>query len=422
MMSKLMADKSSRLARLVEERALSKMEEKKKQQENLVPYIPPYLPKECIYSILVQLPPEALQRLRFVCKPWYKMVNSSIFIDDHLRRAETVFIFLTRAVKGNLCPYSMPTIPQEKSNTFSVEENLFQSQSLPLFQRPQRQPMLEFYIQFMEIKNGKSKIREFNVTCLGKIRATCNGLILLDNKMNKGGLIVLNPVTKKLIALPLGTIYPPHSESFGLVLCNYTSEYKLIHLFEDEMRYIGCEILILGTRSWRMVDGPPFGLFSWLGCNPISAIGALHWIPDIDRSDYLVSMSTDDEKFHKTPLPKSCRSYDGIVEMGGLLSFMTHEETGQIDIWILRGLNGEDWIKQHSITVGCSMEMIPLYCSRVKGEVIFKDKDGSMYAYDFEHMKKVDIEKGFPINGCYLPHVNSLVSWQIEDKDLDVGY
>ncbi|XP_059631972.1 uncharacterized protein LOC132274665 [Cornus florida] len=189
------------------------------------------------------------------------------------------------------------------------------------------------------------------------------------------------------------------------------------------MRYIGCEIFVLGARSWRMVDGPPFGLFSWLGCNPVSAIGALHWIPRIDCSDYLVSMSTDDDKFHKTPLPKRSRTHDGIVEMGGLLSFMTHEDTSHIDIWILRGLNGQDWIKQHSITVGCSIKMTPLYCSRVKGEIIFMDKDGSLYAYDFESMKEVNMENGCPvlISYCY-PHVDSFASWQIEEKDLDVDY
>ncbi|XP_059630017.1 putative F-box protein At3g17490 [Cornus florida] len=385
------------------------MEEKKKQQENVVPQ----LPKECIHSILVRLPPESLQRLESVCKPWYKMVNSSFFIDAHLRRSETVLIFL--ALKRNLYPYSRTTIPRENSNTFSVEANIFQSQSLePPFQRLNVVRRSESYIQFMEIKDGKSKVRDFNVTCLGNIRATCNGLILLDNKMNRK-LVVLNPVTKKLIALPLGTICPPHKESYGLVLSNCTRECKLIHLFEDEMGYIGCEIFVLGTRSWRMVDGPPFGLFSWLGCNPVSAIGALHWIPDIDGSDYLVSMSTDDEKFHKTPLPKCSGTHDGIVEMGGLLSFMTHEETFHVDIWVLSGLNGEDWIKRHSITAGCSMEMIPLYCSRLEDEIIFKDKDGSLYAYDFERMKKVDLEKEFRIYGRYLPHVNSIVSWQIEE-------
>uniref|UniRef100_A0A5B6YQE0 F-box domain-containing protein n=1 Tax=Davidia involucrata TaxID=16924 RepID=A0A5B6YQE0_DAVIN len=410
MMAKLVADKTTGLVKLVEERALSRKEEekKKKQKENHVAY----LPKDCVANILVRLPLESLQRSRFVCKLWYKMVNSSIFIDAHLCRSETVLIFLTKG--------PMTSIPQEKPNTFSVEANLFQPQFLPLFLMD---PKSKYYIQFMEINDGKCKMGEFNATCLGNIRATCNGLILLDNKMKKGGVIVMNPVTRKLIALPVGTSFPPHNESYGLAFCNSTREYKLVHLFRDEMHYIGCEILILGTRSWRVVDGPYLGLFSWFGYNPVFAIGALHWVPDVDRSEYIVSMTMDNEKFHKIPLPKSSRSRDRIVEMGGLLCFVTHEETNQIDVWILRSLFGEDWIKQHTIKLGCLKNMVPLYCSRIMGEMIFKDKKGFLCAYDFQSqvMKTVEMEVGFPINGCHLPHVNSLVSWQIEQKGEDFG-
>ncbi|CDP16493.1 unnamed protein product [Coffea canephora] len=56
----------------------------------------------------------------------------------------------------------------------------------------------------MEIENGKMKIEEYNTTCLGTIRAAGGGLIVLDDKMKNGGLIVLNPVTKELTALPSG--------------------------------------------------------------------------------------------------------------------------------------------------------------------------------------------------------------------------
>ncbi|KAA8538764.1 hypothetical protein F0562_028341 [Nyssa sinensis] len=382
MMAKSMAEKSTGLVRLVEERALSKREEKKREQENFVPYIP----NACISNILVRLPLESLQRSKFVF------------------------------VKERFYPYSV-----EKPNTFSVEANVVQSQLELLFKRTFIDSRLKFYIQFMEIRDGKSKIGELNATCLGEIRATCNGLILLDNNLKKGGLIVTNPVTRKVTVLPLGTLYPPHDESYGLALCSSTKKYKVVHLFRDEMQYIGCEILILGTRSWKVVDGPSFGLMRWFGYKPVSAIGALHWVPDIDRSEYIISMEMENEKFHKIALPKSSRSYDGIVEMGGLLCFVIHEEH-QIDVWILRSLCGEDWTKQHSITVGYIIDIVPLYCSRIKGEMVFKDKDGSLYAYDFQLqvMKKVEMKKGFPIHGCYLPHVNSLVSWQTEEEGQDL--
>ncbi|GFZ05998.1 hypothetical protein Acr_18g0001680 [Actinidia rufa] len=409
-----MADKSTSLLRVVQERAILKKEaeeEKKKQQENLIPY----LPRDCISNILVRLPLESLQRSRLVCKPWYKTVNSPIFIDAHLSRSENVLIFLNKLTKETFHPFSTASIPQEKPNTFSIEARLFQLDAVPIFQQPLLDQRSKYQIQFMEIRDGKSKMGCFNATCLGQIRASCNGLILLENKLKKGRLVVLNPVTRKLISLPLGTLYEPHDESYGLVLCNYTSKYKLVHLFRDEMQYIGCEILIIGARSWKVVDGPSFGLFSWFGYNPISAIGALHWVPHVDRSEYIVSMTVDDEKFHKKWLPKISRTGDAIVEMGGLLCFVSHEGADRIDLWVLRSLCGEEWAKQYSITVGCMMYMVPLCCSRISGEMIFQSsKDSSLYAYDFqfEDMKTVETEEGcIPLNDCYLPHVNSLVSW-----------
>ncbi|CAK9168321.1 unnamed protein product [Ilex paraguariensis] len=423
MMSKSMAVRSATLLRLVEQRALSRKEleeEKKKEQESLIPY----LPEPLISKILVRLPLESLPRSRFVCKPWYKIVNDPVFINDYLGRSETVLVFLSPVLGEPLHPYFRTSIPNEKPNTFSVEAKLFQLQSIPLFCQPLMNPGSKFYIKFMEIKDGKSRIGDFNATCLGNIRATCNGLILLDNTMKKGGLVVMNPVTRELTGLPLGTLFSSHDESFGLAFCNSTSGYKLVHLFRDELRYIGCEILNLGMRSWRMVDGPSFGLFGWFGFEPVSALGALHWIPHIDHSEYIVSMEINEEKFHNISLPKSCRSNDRIVDIGGRLCFMTREEMNQIDMWMLGNLSGENWTKEYTIMVGCITDMIPLYCSRINREMIFKDKDGSLYAYDFhlEIMRKVEIKnRCFPVHGFCLPHVNSLVSWRIQEDGEDAG-
>lgn len=421
MMSKPMAEESTAFLRLVEERALSKKqleEEKKKQILNLVV---PYLPKDCISNILVRLPIESLHRSRFVCKPWHKIVNTRTFIDTHLHRAENVFIFLDSHQYFHR--FSSKSLPKEKPNTFSLEAKLFQRQNVHVFNQPDISPSSKFHLKYMEIKDGKSKIGEFNATCLGRIRATCNGLILLDNKMKKGGLIVMNPVTKEFDPLPLGSIYPSHDESYGLAFCESAREYKVVHLFRDEMQFVGCEILKLGTRYWIPVDGPSFGLFNWFGYDPVFAIGGLHWSPEIDHYDYIVSMGVDDEKFIKIPLPKNTRYNERIIEMGGFLCYVAHEEMNQIDVWILKNLSADNWTKNYTITVGCIRDMVPLYCSRFNGEMVLKDKDGTLYSYDFELqvMRRVDIGKGcFYADGCFFPHVNSLVSWQTEEKGQDI--
>ncbi|GMY29314.1 putative F-box/LRR-repeat/kelch-repeat protein At1g11620 [Fagus crenata] len=418
-MAKPMGNKMASLLRLVEERALSK-EEKKKQQEALVPY----LHKDFISNILIRLPLDALQRSRFVCKPWYTIINSPIFIDAHLRQSESVLIFLSSIRQDNLYPFSLPSIPSEKPNTVSVEAKFLQSESVPILSQPNTNPTLKFFIQFLEINDGKSKIGEYNLSCMGNLRATCNGLILLDNKLKKGGLIVVNPVTRKWISLPPGTLCPPRKEAYGFAFISATGEYKVVHLFRDDLGFISCEILILDTRIWRGVNGPSFGLLRWFGYMPVSAIGALHWVPDIDDSDYLVSMEVGNEKFHTINLPKSCRTHDRIVEMRGFLSLVSHdEEMNQIGIWILKCL-GEPWTKNHSIKMGCILDMVPLFSSRIKGDMIFKrDEDGSFYAYDFQLqvMTKIEMENGsFPLSGSHLPHVNSLVSWSSMERSQNV--
>ncbi|KAL2538865.1 uncharacterized protein Fot_20256 [Forsythia ovata] len=421
MNTKSVAVKGAGLLRLVEERIQRELEqERKKQQESL--FIVPYLPKDCISKILVQLPLESLQKSRFVCKAWYGIVNTPVFIGSHLQRSDTGLIFLAPVTKGHRHPSSsdVKTVdPPIKPNTFSVESKVLHTQSVPICHWPHIHPSSLFYVMFMEIKNGKSTIKEYNETCIGKIRATCNGLILLENRMKKEGLVVMNPVTRELMTIPMGTQSSPHCESYGLVFCHRSSNYKVVHLFQDESQYIGCEIINIGSGCWRVTDGPSFGLFGWLGYEPVFAMGALHWLPLINHNDYIVSLLVDDEKFKKIPLPKSGEIHDRIVAMSGFLGFVTHEDMNRIDVWILRDLGCEVWQKLYTIRMDCTKNMVPLYCSRIDGEIIFKKNDYDLYSYvcSSQIMSKVEVKKGcFPFNGCYLPHVNSLVSWRIPVK------
>lgn len=422
-----MADKASKsmsLLKLAEERASLKKkldDRKRKQQLDSVPY----LPKDCVSNILIRLPLESLQRSRFVCKPWYNIINGPQFILDNLRQAETVLIFLSpvNGVPRARFVHDQDSVFHENPNTFSVESKIFELKSIHLLQRPQIHPSSKYSMKYIVFAGGKSTIHEFNATCLGKIRASCDGLIIIDNKFKNGELAIMNPVTRKMSLLPLGTIYPPHEESFGLARCRETGGYKLVHLFRDESQFIGCEVLLIGEKSWRVIDGPSFGLLKWFGFEPVSAIGALHWVPEIDHSEHIVSMTIDDLKFHKIMLPKSSRSNDRMLEVSDHLCFVAHEEMNEISVWILESLSGEPWTKIYTIAVGCIRDLIPLYFSRFKWEIYFMDKDGSVFVFDFQDrdMRKITIKNGsFPIcEASYLVHVNSLISWQINDEECD---
>lgn len=416
MMANSMGKRGAALQKMVKTRELSKREEDKKQDEVLVPN----LPKDCMSNIIVRLPFSSLLNSRLVCKQWYNIIGSRFFIDTHQRHSESVLIFQTPLPKEKSTNF--PMLPSSSSSSierppiFSVEDYC-QPSFVPILWQPV--PTKRFSLQFVEFEGGKCNKEEYNVICEGSIRAACNGLILLDSKLKKCKLIVLNPVTRKLIRLCLGTLSPPHNESYGFALDSDTGLYKVVHLFHDELGFVSCEVLDLENRIWRAVNGPAVGLLKWFGYKPVSAIKALHWVPQIDGNEYIVSMEVHTEKFHTINLPKICRAYDRIVEMSGFLGLAVHEEANQIDIWILKGIAGEEWRKHHSITVGCLWDMIPLFSLRINEEMIFWGEEGrSFYSYDFQLqvMKTVETKGGrFPLSDAYFPHVNSLVSWSSRD-------
>lgn len=424
-----MTGETSSLLKRVEERMKLKREleeNKKKQQKNKEPQgnlvsVPvPYLPKDCIFNIIVRLPLESLLASRFVCKSWYGIVNSPAFIDTHLQRSNIGLIYLTPAVKGHL---SSDVGTASGSSTmkidFNVDAKVLELDSIPVLHWHLFNPRTQYQIKYLEIKDAKSTIKEYNATCTGHIKAACNGLIVLENLVKGRGLNIMNPVTRELKTIPLGTMCSSHRESYGLAFCHESSRYKLVHLFQDDSQYIGCEIMTIGSEPWRVVDGPPHGIMGWLGYQPVFAIGALHWVPRVDHNEYIVSMSLNDEKFKIITLPNTGGIHDRILEMGGILGFVSHHSANQIDVWILKSLGGEGWAKQHSITMDCKRNMVPLYCVRAGGELVFKN-DNDLYAYDhhLQLMRKIDVNNEWCYSpGCYFPHVNSLISWRVEPKD-----
>ncbi|CAL5431344.1 unnamed protein product [Camellia sinensis] len=357
-----------------------------------------HLPYDLIFKILLLLPAESLHRSSFVCKAWFNLINSPDFIEAHMGQSETVLIFLQ-------------SVPERRPKTFSIEAKLAPSKHDSIFLTNEAPKP---YINFLEVEDGMGKVSESNISGCKDILATCNGLILAKCELNRG-LLVMNPATRKLVGLPLGTIVP-RDESYGFVFSHLTREYKVVHLFRDESGYIGCEILSLNRKSWWAVDGPSLGLLRRFIYKPVSAIGALHWLPAKHDCNYLVSMGIDDEKFQTKTLPVSSSISDRLVEVGGFLSFVTHVTRNRIEAWILKGLEGEDWVKQHIITTDDRIvDLIPLSTLRHGREMVFKGYRDSFYAYDFEAqaMRKVEMEKR-PVqhNGSYLPHVNCLASWE----------
>lgn len=408
-----LVEEKIRLKRELEEQQRKQDEDKKLHHD---PLAIPNLPEECNFKINVRLPLETLMISRFVCKEWYGIVNSPLFIDEHLKRSETGLIYLTPARRG------LPSSDVVKASSssamkvdFSVESKVKELLSIPDHQWHLFKPLMLSRIKFLEIKDDKSTIREYNITCMGQIRAACNGLIVLQIDMKRGGMVFLNPVTKEMNMIPCGTRSSSGIESYGLAYCHESSRYKLVHLFQDTFKYFDCEVMDIGSGSWRGVNGPPNGFFGRINYNPVFAIGALHWLPNVDKNEHIVSMAFNDEKFRMIPLPNMGEVHDRILEISGVLGFVTRQSANQMDVWILKSLDDQVWEKQLSISVDCTIQMVPLFYMRIEVKLVFKcANNDDLYVYDRHlEMRKIEVtEECFSSVFSHFPHVNGLISWR----------
>ncbi|XP_057468520.1 F-box protein CPR1-like [Actinidia eriantha] len=357
---------------------------------------------DLLFKIFLLLPAESLHRASFVCKAWFNLINSSNFVEAHILQAEPIVMFLK-------------SVSPPRPKTFSIESKL----SLSKFSRRETDNSPVDYLSYVEVQNGEGKEIESNISGFHKILATCNGLVLASRQETRS-LLVINPVTRKVLALPRGAIILPHAASYGFVFSHLSREYKVVHLFRDDSKPIACEIISLTTRLWRAVDDPPsehFGRFFLR--KPVPANGSLHWLPSSGGCSCIVSMGIDDEKFHTRILPNRSRTNDRLVEIGGFLSFVTHAAADTLQIWILKESEGEGWVKRHTITSTGIRNLVPT-CTMKRGRELFFFKTGDHHfcAYDMEtlEMRKVEFD-GVAIwrHDCYfsyLPHANTLASWE----------
>ncbi|XP_021846175.2 uncharacterized protein [Spinacia oleracea] len=402
---------------------------------------------------------------------WYKLIHCAEFVESYNKQAQTTPILL----RG---------IYNEKPNTFHAETQLNQSKNFSFFPCSFGSRTRSKFIYFLEIEDDNGKLLDLNMSCYGSVVSSCNGLILItsmneelrryrhysmgefmvDSRTIPGKLIVMNPMTRKLIGFPVGTLPGKlYDESYGLMFSHSKGVYKVVHLFKDESGFIGCEILSLKTRSWKAVDGPVGATFHSFGHTPIPTKGGLHWVLGSVGYDYILSMGVDDEKFFVTDLPQTMGKYDRLVEMGGFLSFVTGLYKNHIEVWILKEFKGTTkWVKHHTIRINASPdyvdfvendnvdneehgnvnnednaehgnvnnednaehgnvdgnvddEEISLSCFALNGkEMVFRRRE-KMYVYDFEveEIREIKMDSG-KIMGHenIMPHSNNLATWE----------
>ncbi|KAL9234602.1 hypothetical protein vseg_009456 [Gypsophila vaccaria] len=409
--------------RMVEER-MSKMKTS----------LAPFLSNDLMFKIFLLLPVKTLLRFTCVCKSWKKMINCAEFVEAYNNEAQTTALILRK-------------IKPERVNTFHVETQVNQLESFSIFPCTPSEMMKSNVINFLDIEGGKSRVIDLNISCSGSIVATCNGLILissmfervngywrpklLDSHKKPGRLIIMNPMTRKFIKFPLGTLPSDvrYSESYGLMYSHSKGVYKVVHMFMDESGHIACELWSLETRQWKSIDGPSKIVIRRFSQGlPIWASGALHWLftrynnhpQQQHHTDFLLSFDAEDERFFVIDLPKSFGFRDKVVEMGGFLTFVSSLDVKRVEVWVLKGLGGAEWVIQHTIHIDAVVGYVEneTYCTPVIAvnakEMIFR-RGKQLYLYDFEVEEAREIET---VGECmtalefFLPHSNNLATWE----------
>ncbi|KAK9284039.1 hypothetical protein L1049_012299 [Liquidambar formosana] len=287
--------------------------------------------RELIFDILARLPGQHLHNsIRYVCKPWCNLISTPLFVKTHLHNSKHgPIIHEPMSHGGRLISLQ----PIKKSGQWGIEEHEF-----------------------------------FETRCSGLIRGSCNGLLLLQDRILRRTLHVMNPITKQLMTLPKcssPSACKQHICCYGLSFVPSTNEYKVVHLYDKGNYYdsnIGCEILTLSYSAdftWKPVlyDNSRFQsivLRGFSSSTGVSAIGVLHW--KVPSEGFIMSSDVKTETFHGTGYP-NCNTWSGFLFWpGGCLALVDWTSGFQLHIWVLKDLDGGLWVKQNTVgldLLGC---------------------------------------------------------------------
>ncbi|EYU22828.1 hypothetical protein MIMGU_mgv1a009302mg [Erythranthe guttata] len=311
----------------------------------------PTLSDDLLFRIFISLPGEVIVKLQFVCKRWFDLINTSIFVACHAQKSDTVLI----CQKLTLCH---PVIPPDSPRRF----------------------------HFLDFGRRESNSIESSMFELVDIRASFDGLVLAFTE-KKTSLILVNPITRKHVQLPLAVDDKFCDGSYGISFDDKAKTYKIVHLFIEESGYNGAEIISVRTKKWTRLDGP----------------------------DLLID--TNEIAFVSKKLPACRADKDRLLDLGGNLGFVTHVEN-ELQVWI-SVVNSENWIKKCSIDLGVKARyFIPICSSRNGEEMVLENREHRFYVRNFENrvMKRI-----YSIGGryslvkrmdkLYIPHRNTLVSF-----------
>lgn len=282
------------------------------------------------FEILIRLPVKSLVKCKSVCRSWHALLSDPVFIAAHLKRSRENPQLIIVAFS--------PKLPRRGIDMYTYEER----------EKKARFLFGEEFVSYQE--------------CMFPPQH-CNGLVLLNTTRQ---LVVCNPSTKELVALPSDKCdYVTQMQGF-----NYTASlgyveginvYKVARYIYSYCSHwlktydLGFEVLTLGLdSSWRIAEDPPYPTGSRV-C-PQSVGEVIYFIIDNrlhqGSPKAFLCFNLRDEKFRVVDPPYQCPiDYDNmsIVNLEGNPCFIHQsQDRRKYKMWISKDFIEHVWIPTFS--------------------------------------------------------------------------
>ncbi|KAM7497502.1 hypothetical protein LguiA_021916 [Lonicera macranthoides] len=294
------------------------------------------LPAEVFSEILSRIPLKTLLQCTSVCKSWYSLITSPIFIATHLNRP--------------ISSYQSRLLIVRQLRELSIKFHWTEHYSLHL-DNDTLDEFAKLDFPFVS-KNGC-----FNIVGI------CKGLVCLsDDHGTNIDLILWNPSLKKSVSVPNPSFVCEWHGHFGFGIDPVTIDYKIVRLaYLNKYRPPVVELFELSTGSWRNIDAGDFGyiilpgaqqaflngVVHWTGYNPNKSGGSLHIL--------IVSFDLRNESLGVVQVPPCVQEdrdhwFMRVTVFGERLAFLHSDGDRSWGLWVMKEYGVESsWTKQFTI-------------------------------------------------------------------------
>ncbi|CAH9109968.1 unnamed protein product [Cuscuta epithymum] len=334
-----------------------------------------HLPRDVLISILSRLPVSTLLRCIAVCKSWYALISSPLFISENLHfGSENTHLLLRYCVGEGV------TEKHQSYELFRDDNHTFE-----------RCRKLDF--PFTSVNN------------FYRIVGSCNGLICLTDDMGEDDLttILWNPSIGKSVALPeprvTFTSHGAFSHTHGFGYDPLTNDYKVVRIANISFNELPplVELYELSKGRWRDISHKATGVCYRLGDSIPAALvgGIVHWAAmDEDFKNSVLSFDMSKEVFGEILVPDSVATaslrYFTDLRVGTYkesLAFFVQSTYGTNPyccVWVMKEYgNVQSWTQIFSINhLRLGFQLLVGF--RKTGEALFVDRDKCLVLFHHE--------------------------------------